>query len=132
MLRLDKVSPSQKATATKSFQTIAFAYAILSSPIRRAHYDRTGSTSEVLSSSDDFSWSSFYRTQYEDVISDAAIKAFATKYKNSQEEKDDVLAAYESGKGNMDEVYEKVMLSDVMVDDERFREIINEAIRRGE
>lgn len=126
---LDKVPASEKESATKSFQTIAFAYAVLSSPTRRAHYDRTGSTSEALSSSDDFSWSSFYRAQYEDVVSDAAIEAFAAKYKNSQEEKDDILAAYEKGKGNMDVVYEVVMLSDVVVDDKRFREIINAAIQ---
>ncbi|KFY43800.1 hypothetical protein V495_03754 [Pseudogymnoascus sp. VKM F-4514 (FW-929)] len=125
----DKVPASEKESATKIFQTIAFAYAVLSSPTRRAHYDRTGSTSEALSSSDDFSWSDFYRAQYEDVVSDKAIEAFAAKYKNSQEEKDDVLAAYEKGKGNMDVVYEMVMLSDVVVDDERFREIINAAIQ---
>ncbi|KFY87631.1 hypothetical protein V500_06861 [Pseudogymnoascus sp. VKM F-4518 (FW-2643)] len=125
----DKVPASEKESATKSFQTIAFAYAVLSSPTRRAHYDRTGSTSEALSSSDDFSWSSFYRAQYEDVVSDAAIEAFAAKYKNSQEEKDDILAAYEKGKGDMDVVYEMVMLSDVVVDDKRFRDIINTAIQ---
>ncbi|OBT41056.1 hypothetical protein VE00_08392 [Pseudogymnoascus sp. WSF 3629] len=125
----DKVPASEKESATKTFQTIAFAYAVLSSPTRRAHYDRTGSTSEAISSSDDFSWSSFYRAQYEDVVSDAAIEAFAAKYKNSQEEKDDVLAAYEKGKGDMDVVYEMVMLSDVVVDDKRFREIINTAIQ---
>ncbi|KFY17781.1 hypothetical protein V491_04931 [Pseudogymnoascus sp. VKM F-3775] len=125
----DKVPTSEKESATKTFQTIAFAYAVLSSPTRRAHYDRTGSTSEAISSSDDFSWSSFYRAQYEDVVSDAAIEAFAAKYKNSQEEADDVLAAYEKGKGDMDVVYEMVMLSDVVVDDERFREIINTALQ---
>ncbi|OBT71891.1 hypothetical protein VF21_10551 [Pseudogymnoascus sp. 05NY08] len=125
----DKVPASEKESATKTFQTIAFAYAVLSSTTRRAHYDRTGSTSEAMSSSDDFSWSSFYRAQYEDVVSDAAIEAFAAKYKNSEEEKDDVLTAYEKGKGDMDVVYEMVMLSDVVEDDKRFREIINTAIQ---
>ncbi|KFY22293.1 hypothetical protein V493_06709 [Pseudogymnoascus sp. VKM F-4281 (FW-2241)] len=125
----DKVAASEKESATKTFQTIAFAYAVLSSATRRAHYDRTGSTSEAISSSEDFSWSSFYRAQYEDVVSEAAIEAFAAKYKNSEEEKDDILAAYEKGKGDMDVVYEMVMLSDVVVDDKRFREIINAAIQ---
>lgn len=40
-----------------------------------------------------------------------------------------MLAAYEKGKGDMDVVYEMVMLSDVVVDDERFREIINTALQ---
>lgn len=40
-----------------------------------------------------------------------------------------MLAAYEKGKGDMDVVYEMVMLSDVVIDDKRFRKIINTAIQ---
>lgn len=40
--------------------------------------------------------------------------------------------AYEQYKGNMDSIYETVMLSDVLVDDERFRRIIDEAIESGD
>lgn len=36
--------------------------------------------------------------------------------------------AYEKYKGNMDKIYEDVMLSNVLEDDERFRAIIDEAI----
>lgn len=39
------------------------------------------------------------------------------------------MAAYEEAKGDMDHIYETVMLSDVAVDDERFRSIIDEAIK---
>ena len=128
----DKVPPSDAETAKTKFQEIAFAYAILSDPARRSRYDATGSTSESIVDSDGFSWSDFYRAQFADVITPESIARFEAQYKHSDEEKDDVLAAYEEGEGDMDVVYEKVMLSDVIVDDERFRGIIDQAIERGE
>lgn len=78
--------------------------------------------------SDGFSWSDYYREQFRDAISDDAIEKFAKQYKGSDEEKDDLLLAYEQYKGNMDKIYETVMLSNVLEDDERFRGVIDEAI----
>ncbi|KAI0966198.1 DnaJ domain-containing protein [Xylaria arbuscula] len=124
----DKVSDDQKHKAHETFQSIAFAYAVLSDPARRKRYDDTGSTSESIVDSDGFSWSDFYREQFRDAISDDAIEKFAAKYKASDEERDDVLIAYEQYEGDMDGIYEAVMLSDVLKDDERFRKIIDDAI----
>ncbi|KAI0096730.1 DnaJ domain-containing protein [Nemania sp. FL0031] len=124
----DKVSEDQKQKAHETFQSIAFAYAVLSDPTRRKRYDETGSTSESIVDSDGFSWSDFYREQFRDAISNDAIEKFAAQYKNSDEERDDILVAYEEHEGNMDAIYESVMLSDVLQDDERFRKIIDEAI----
>lgn len=61
-----------------------------------------------------------------------AIERFAAEYRFSEEERDDVLAAYVAAEGDMDAVYEGVMLSNVLEDDERFRGIIDEAIEKGE
>ncbi|KAK1495380.1 DnaJ domain-containing protein [Colletotrichum tamarilloi] len=124
----DKVSDDQRDEAKEKFQAIAFAYAILSDPARRKRYDTTGSTSESIIDSEGFNWSDYYREQFQDAISAEAIEKFAKKYKGSNEEKDDVLIAYENSKGDMDGIYESVMLSDVLEDDERFRQIIDEAI----
>ncbi|KAI1801961.1 chaperone protein dnaJ 6 [Daldinia bambusicola] len=124
----DKVSEDQKQKAHEAFQSIAFAYAVLSDPARRKRYDETGSTSESIVDSDGFSWSDFYREQYRDTVTADAIEKFAKQYKGSDEEKDDILIAYEEYKGKMDKIYESVMLSDVLEDDERFRAIIDEAI----
>ncbi|KAI1141521.1 DnaJ domain-containing protein [Hypoxylon sp. FL0543] len=124
----DKVSEDKKQKAHEAFQSIAFAYAVLSDPARRKRYDETGSTSESIVDSDGFSWSDFYREQYRDAVTADAIEKFAKQYKGSDEEKDDILIAYEEHKGNMDKIYESVMLSDVLEDDERFRAIIDEAI----
>ncbi|KAH8159659.1 hypothetical protein CIB48_g8587 [Xylaria polymorpha] len=126
----DKVSEDQKQKAHETFQSIAFAYAVLSDPIRRKRYDETGSTSESIVDSDGFSWSDFYREQFRDTISNNAIEKFAAQYKGSDEERDDILIAYEEHEGNMDAIYETVMLSDVLKDDERFRKIIDDAIAK--
>ncbi|KAH7175580.1 DnaJ domain-containing protein [Dactylonectria macrodidyma] len=124
----DKVPENQRQKAKEKFQSIAFAYAILSDPARRKRYDTTGSTAESIVDSEGFNWSDYYNEQYKDSVSDDAIQKFAEKYKGSDEEKDDLLIAYEQCEGNMDLVYEQVILSDVLEDDERFRNIIEEAI----
>jgi DnaJ family protein C protein 9 len=128
----DKVPEDKKDEAKERFQQVAFAYAVLSDPVRRKRYDETGSTSSAVLESDDFSWSDYFRAQYEDAVSEDAIKQFAAQYKGSGEERDDVLAAYEAHEGDMDGVYEEVMLSNVLEDDERFRGIIDAAIAAGE
>jgi DnaJ family protein C protein 9 len=101
----------------------------LSDPARRKRYDTTGSTAESIVDSEGFNWSDYYREQFKDAISADAIEQFAKKYKGSGEEKDDILIAYEQCEGDMDGVYENVILSNVTEDDERFREIIDQAIK---
>ncbi|CEJ91152.1 Putative Chaperone protein dnaJ 6 [[Torrubiella] hemipterigena] len=124
----DKVPDAEKEKAHEIFQSIAFAYAVLSDPVRRKRYDTTGSTSESIVDSEGFNWSDYYREQFKDAISANAIEQFAQRYKGSDEEKDDLLVAYEQCQGDMDALYEHVILSDVTVDDERFRKIIDAAI----
>lgn len=104
----------------------------MSDPARRKRYDTTGSTSESIVDSEGFNWSDYYREQFKDAISEDAIRKFAEKYKGSDEEKDDLLIAYKECEGDMDQVYERVMLSDVVEDDERFRKMIDEAIETGD
>ncbi|RDA88085.1 hypothetical protein CP532_5291 [Ophiocordyceps camponoti-leonardi (nom. inval.)] len=128
----DKVPEDKKTEAHSKFQSIAFAYAVLSDPVRRKRFDATGSTAESVVDSDGFDWSDFYREQFKDAVSADAIEKFAREYKGSDEEKDDVLAAYEECQGDLDGVYERVMLSNAGSDDVRFRRIIDEAIDRGD
>ncbi|KAH7027911.1 DnaJ domain-containing protein [Microdochium trichocladiopsis] len=124
----DKVPVAERDEAHQKFQSIALAYAILSDAARRKRYDETGSTSESIVDSDGFSWSDYYREQFKDAVSEDAIDKFAKIYKRSDEEKDDILVAYEKFEGDMDAIYETVMLSNVLEDDDRFRAIIDEAI----
>ncbi|KAL2112604.1 hypothetical protein VUR80DRAFT_7029 [Thermomyces stellatus] len=127
----DKVPPERRAEAHTTFQSIAFAYAVLSDPARRSRYDATGSTAESVDA-DDFNWSAYYRDLFADAVSAEAIARFAEAYRFSEEEKGDILAAYTDAEGDMDAVYESVMLSNVLEDDERFRQIIDAAIKEGE
>jgi len=129
----DKASAAEKETAHAKFQEIAFAYAILSDDRRRKRYDTTGNTSESLDlDDDDFNWLAFYREQYAGVVTDATINKFADSYRRSEEEREHILAAYEKHKGSMSKLYQEVMLSDMLEDEERFRKIIDKAIEDGE
>lgn len=132
ILLTDKFPEGKRAEAHVNFQRVAFANAILSDPARRKRYDTTGSTAESVIDADGFNWSDYYREQYENAINADAIRKFADKYKGSDEEKDDVLVAYEKYKGKMNAIYETVMLSNVLEDDERFRAIIDQAIESGD
>lgn len=125
----DKASPETKDEAHKKFQEIAFAYAILSDDKRRKRYDTTGNTSESLDD-DDFDWVDFFREQKQAMVSGDMIEQIKREYRGSNEEKQDLLSAYEEAEGDMDAVYEQVMLSSILDDDDRFRRIIDEAIEQ--
>lgn len=129
----DKAQPEEKEAAHTKFQEVAFAYAILSDERRRKRFDTTGRTEESLDlDDDDFDWVAFYKEQYADVITGEAITKFADEYKGSDEERQAVLDAYDKHKGNMGKIYQDVMLSDAAEDDDRFRGIIDEAIKSGD
>jgi DnaJ family protein C protein 9 len=128
----DKVSEAEQDEAKIRFQEIAFAYAVLSDSKRRARYDATGRTSETLGLDDDedgeFNWGDFYRSQFEEVITEGAIEKFKKEYQGSEEEKMHVIEAYVTFEGDMDGLFSEVMLSDPLEDEERFRAIIDEEI----
>lgn len=73
----------------------------------------------------------FYREQFSASVDVNALEQLKREYQGSEDEERDVLAAFEKAKGDMDGVYETVMLCNVLDDDERFREIINKAIADG-
>ncbi|KAF1845220.1 DnaJ-domain-containing protein [Cucurbitaria berberidis CBS 394.84] len=127
----DKVAEDEKEAANKTFQELAFAYAVLSDDRRRKRYDLTGSTAETLEGDDDFDWLKFYREQFENVVNKEAINKVSNEYKDSDEERRDIIKAYNKSKGNLRAIYELVMLSDILLDDDRFRQIIDEEIAKG-
>ncbi|KAJ5136334.1 hypothetical protein N7448_004888 [Penicillium atrosanguineum] len=123
----DKVGEDVREEANAKFQRIALAYAVLSDERRRKTYDRTGRTEESLDD-EDFDWMDFYREQLSAMLDTRAISDFQKKYQGSDEEKQDLLEAYEKFEGSMDHIYDTVMLSNVLDDDVRFRAIIDKAI----
>ncbi|KAL9047314.1 MAG: hypothetical protein Q9214_000073 [Letrouitia sp. 1 TL-2023] len=127
----DKVAAHLKDSAHLTFQQIAFAYAILSSPHRRRRYDSTGSTSESIDPDDDFDWADFFRAQFSEALTADTFTSFAETYKSSAEEQRDVLAAYTKHCGKLNGVYASVMLSNPLEDEDRFRAYIEAAIEAG-
>ncbi|KAF1977587.1 DnaJ-domain-containing protein [Bimuria novae-zelandiae CBS 107.79] len=127
----DKAPENEKEAANKAFQKIAFAYAVLSDDRRRKRYDLTGSTAETLEDDDEFDWLKFYREQFQDVVNQENIEKIANSYKNSAEERRDLLNAYTKYKGRLSAIYQNVMLSDILEDDDRFRRILDEEIAKG-
>ncbi|KAL5338761.1 DnaJ domain-containing protein [Aspergillus crustosus] len=128
----DKAPAEAREEANQQFQKIAFAYAILSDARRRQRFDLSGSTAEAVEVDDDFDWVDFYREQFSTAIDTNALEKFKTEYQGSEEEKRDVLVAFENYEGDLDRVYESVMLSNVLDDDDRFRALIDQAIEDGE
>ncbi|QDS75133.1 hypothetical protein FKW77_007663 [Venturia effusa] len=126
----DKVQEDDKEKAKELFQNISFAYGVLSDPRRRSRYDTTGRTNDTLhlDDEDDFNWSDFFRTQFEDLVSNDKIEAFKAEYQGSEEEKLDVIASYVTNEGDMDAIFEEVMLSNPLEDEERFRKMIDAEI----
>ena len=106
------------------------AYAVLSDEARRARYDTTGSTSESLS--DDFNWASYFKAQFAEAVTLEKLDQLKDTYQGSEEEKRDILNAYKKYKGNLNKVFSDIMLSNVLDDEGRFREIIDGAIAAGE
>ncbi|KAL2872816.1 DnaJ domain protein [Aspergillus lucknowensis] len=127
----DKASPETREEANQQFQKIAFAYAILSDTRRRQRFDLTGSTAEAVDLDDDFDWVDFYREQFSSAIDTNALDKFKKDYQGSAEEERDVLAAFETYEGDLDKVYESVMLCNVLDDDDRFRALIDKGIAEG-
>ncbi|PWW77276.1 DnaJ-domain-containing protein [Tuber magnatum] len=126
----DKVPEGERDTAKIAFQELTFAYGVLSDEARRKRFDETGSTSETAEGG--FDWKAFYKAQMADLITTESLRKFKEEYQGSEEEKQAVIAAYRASEGSMDKIFESVMCSDVLEDEERFREIINEALDTGQ
>lgn len=67
-----------------------------------------------------------------DVITAERVEQDKKEYLESGEQKTALLEAYTKYKGNMSQIYQVVLHSNVLDDDERFRKIIDDAIILGE
>lgn len=66
------------------------------------------------------------------MVDGEAIQRIKSEYQHSEQERTDLIAAFEQSQGDMDAVYEEIMCSSVLEDDERFRQIIEDAIDKNE
>ncbi|KAF8538385.1 DnaJ domain protein [Trichophaea hybrida] len=127
----DKVPVAERDTAHAKFQELAFAYAILSDETRRKRYDTTGNTQESVLDDEGFDWKEYFKEQFRAINVDV-IEEFKKGYKGGEEERKAILEAYTQYEGSLDAVFEVVLTSSVLEDEERFRAIIDKAIVDGE
>ncbi|KAM6416051.1 dnaJ homolog subfamily C member 9 isoform 2-T2 [Rhynochetos jubatus] len=127
----DRAEPDTKEEATRRFQILGRAYAVLSSAEQRAVYDEEGRVEEegeALSGERD--WYDYWRQLFRKVTV-KEIDDFEKTYKGSAEELADIKAAYVDFEGDMDKIMQSVLCANC-ADEPRIREILEKAIDAGE
>jgi DnaJ family protein C protein 9 len=134
----DKVSPKSSAedvsAAKLKFQAISVTYQILSNEERRREYDNSGELiddDDFASSSSFTQWEQFFKNLFPGINFDD-IDKFAVKYKESDEEKNDVLKYYQLYRGDLNKMVNCVMCSEKSDKQRWVKYYIEPAIRRGE
>lgn len=90
-------------------------------------YDESG----IIEGEDNFTGSSEDWKRFNPKITEDDIKQFFKNYKSSDEEKNDLFRIYEKRKGDMDLIMEEMFCVDVLEDESRFKEILQDAIDKG-
>lgn len=123
----DKASnDEERERFTQEFQKVAFAYSILSDTKRRKRYDTTGSVENI--DLDDANFQDLFSQMCKTEITEEMIEQDKKEYREGGEERADILKYYKEGKGDLDYIFENVLHSDVLEDEERFTSIIKQAI----
>ncbi|NWI99051.1 DNJC9 protein, partial [Crypturellus undulatus] len=129
----DRAEPAARDEATRRFQVLGRAYAVLSDAERRAVYDEQGTVQEEDEGEElraERDWQEHWRLLFKKItIKD--IEDFEKAYKDSEEELDDIKAAYVDFEGDMDKIMESVLCAEY-ADEPRIRKIIQGAIDSGE
>lgn len=130
----DKVTDDSLKEASKiKFQCLGKIYSILSDGEKKKLYDETGLVDgeDDMFGGDQADWDDYFRTMFKKVTKND-IDSFFNGYKESKEEREDLIRIYEKCNGDMEDIMIE-MISDDMVDNEaRFKEIIQDAIDKKE
>lgn len=124
-------SDEQRQEFHGEFQKVAFAYSILSDPKRKARFDKTGSLEDVVGD-DEASIVDLFDDLCKGQVTKEMIEQDKKEYRESGEERVDILKYYIESKGDLDVVFENVLHSDITEDEDRFRSIIQDAISNKE
>lgn len=127
-------SSGKTEDVNQQFQKIGFAYAVLSDEVRRRKFDSTGSTRELMfgEGQDDFDWNEYFKTLWTGEVSRQSLDDFKQKYQNSEDEKEDIISAYQDTDGDLGSIFEHVPCCEFLADEQRFISIIDQAIEQGE
>ncbi|KAM6105380.1 dnaJ homolog subfamily C member 9-like [Pterocles gutturalis] len=127
----DRAEPGAKDEATRRFQILGKAYAVLSDEEQRAVYDEQGTVDEEGEElRGEWDWKEYWGLVFKKItVKD--IEDFEKKYKDSEQELADIKAAYVNFEGDMDRIMESVLCV-TYTDEPRIRRIIEKAIDSGE
>ena len=116
--------------ATEKFRNLQMAYKILMDPEKKALYDETGeydeNDTEKIEMNDTYE---YCRTIYKRVTTND-IENYSKKYKNSEEEKMDLIDFYIDFDGDVELILENIPLSENK-DIQRFKDFYEEIINEG-
>lgn len=121
---------ASKVKSTTKFQAISAIHAILSNAEARALYDETGSIGSPDDMEDSASfdmWVDYFARIFPKVTEEDITK-FEQEYRFSEEERGDVVEAYKSLKGSMQDILDSIMLC-TEDDEERFAEMIETELK---
>lgn len=76
-------------------------------------------------------WKDYWRNLFKKVTK-ADVDNFFAEYRNSSEERADLLRLYEKHAGDLDSIMDEIFMNDAIADEPRFRTLIQEAIDKGE
>ncbi|KAG9346052.1 hypothetical protein JZ751_007868 [Albula glossodonta] len=117
--------------ATKKFQALGKVYAVLSDKEQRAVYDEQGTVDEESDSLDqDRNWEEYWRLLFPKITLKDILE-FEKKYKDTDEERQDVKRLYVQYEGDMDMIMASAMCC-TQEDEPRIVKIIQGAIDSGE
>jgi len=121
----DRASEADRKVATEKFQCLSRVYTVLSDPEKRALYDESGEVDDdvVVQERD---WDAYWRLLFKKITVED-IAEFEKEYKGSEEERNDLKAAYLDYEGDMDTIMENVLCATIE-DEDRFKEIIEKLI----
>lgn len=116
------------------FQCLGKIYSILSDENKKKLYDESGvidGEDDFLSKGDHKDWQFYFRNIFKKVTK-ADFDNFFKGYKDSKEERDDLIRIFEKFEGDMEMVMEEMIADDVVENEIRFREILHDAIEKKE
>lgn len=106
-----------KGGDSEKFKCVSIAYSILSDASKKSVYDESGDVDEAEASSDDNlrsktfnEWDAYFRSLYPKLTINK-IEEYSNKYKDSEDEKEDVHSYYSTCKGDLKKMLQCVPLS---------------------
>ena len=127
----DKAASKENEEENKiKFQILGKVYSILSNEESKKLYDDCGAIEgEESLFSDIADWTKYWRQMFKKITKND-IADFYKKYRESDEEREDLFKLYVKHEGSMELILQEMFSEDLLEDESRFRDMLNEAIKQ--